>query len=146
MTVFWRCGKILSSHIAGRFSGGKVPPGAFCFSFAIMSEKSNPCLRCGACCAAFRASFYWAEADDGGGPVPLPLTEKINDFRRCMRGTWSDSPRCVALPGEVGREVGCAIYPQRSSTCREFEAYTEACNRARRKYGLAELPVLVAAA
>nr|WP_294867446.1 YkgJ family cysteine cluster protein [uncultured Pseudogulbenkiania sp.] len=119
-----------------------------------MSEKSNPCLRCGACCAAFRVSFYWAEAeaeaeaeaDGGGGPVPLPLTEKINDSRRCMRGTWSDSPRCVALRGEVGREVGCAIYPQRSSTGREFEAYTEACNRARGKYGLAELPVLVAAA
>lgn len=111
-----------------------------------MSEKSNPCLRCGACCAAFRVSFYWAEADDGGGPVPLHLTEKINDFRRCMRGTWSDTPRCTALQGEVGSEVSCAIYPQRSSTCREFVAWSEACNRARGKYGLAELPVLVALA
>ncbi|WP_024303172.1 YkgJ family cysteine cluster protein [Pseudogulbenkiania sp. MAI-1] len=110
-----------------------------------MSEKSNPCLHCGACCAAFRVSFYWAEADDGGGTVPNHLTEKINDFRRCMRGTWSDSPRCVALRGEVGAEVSCAIYEQRSSTCREFEAWTEACHTARRKHGLPELPLADAA-
>ncbi|WP_142908916.1 CxxCxxCC domain-containing protein, partial [Klebsiella pneumoniae] len=23
----------------------------------------NPCMTCGACCAFFRVSFYWAEAD-----------------------------------------------------------------------------------
>ncbi|OZZ73507.1 zinc/iron-chelating domain-containing protein, partial [Klebsiella pneumoniae] len=26
-----------------------------------MSEI-NPCMTCGACCAYFRVSFYWAEA------------------------------------------------------------------------------------
>ncbi|THB82127.1 YkgJ family cysteine cluster protein, partial [Pantoea allii] len=26
-----------------------------------MSEISNPCVSCGACCAHFRVSFYWAE-------------------------------------------------------------------------------------
>ncbi|WP_420888638.1 YkgJ family cysteine cluster protein [Chromobacterium amazonense] len=67
-----------------------------------MSEKSNPCQSCGACCANFRVSFYWAEADDGGGAIPSQFTEKVNDWTRCMRGTWSNSPRCVALQGEVG--------------------------------------------
>ncbi|MLR39642.1 YkgJ family cysteine cluster protein, partial [Salmonella enterica subsp. enterica] len=23
----------------------------------------NPCMTCGACCAYFRVSFYWAEGD-----------------------------------------------------------------------------------
>ncbi|HBP8873638.1 TPA: YkgJ family cysteine cluster protein, partial [Escherichia coli] len=27
-------------------------------------NNPNPCMRCGACCAFFRVSFYWAEADD----------------------------------------------------------------------------------
>ena len=30
-----------------------------------MSDSLNPCVTCGACCAHFRVSFYWAEADDG---------------------------------------------------------------------------------
>ena len=28
-------------------------------------EEPNPCIECGACCAYYRASFYWAEADEG---------------------------------------------------------------------------------
>ena len=41
----------------------------------------HPCLSCGACCAHFRASFYWAEADDqtpGGVPV---ATVAINNAK-----------------------------------------------------------------
>ncbi|EEX7666747.1 YkgJ family cysteine cluster protein, partial [Escherichia coli] len=26
-------------------------------------NNPNPCMTCGACCAFFRVSFYWAEAD-----------------------------------------------------------------------------------
>ena len=44
-----------------------------------MSEI-NPCMTCGACCAYFRVSFYWAEADDAGGPVPSALTEPLTPF------------------------------------------------------------------
>ncbi|POZ60116.1 YkgJ family cysteine cluster protein [Chromobacterium alticapitis] len=101
-----------------------------------MSEKSNSCLSCGACCATFRVSFYWAEADDGGGAVPSRLTEKVNDWTRCMRGTWAASPRCVALQGEVGGSVGCGIYPQRPVACREVEAGSPQCLRARAAHGL----------
>ncbi|EGR9493162.1 YkgJ family cysteine cluster protein, partial [Escherichia coli] len=25
-------------------------------------NNPNPCMTCGACCAFFRVSFYWAEA------------------------------------------------------------------------------------
>ncbi|EJF2880940.1 YkgJ family cysteine cluster protein, partial [Escherichia coli] len=44
----------------------------------------NPCMTCGACCAFFRVSFYWAEADDAGGTIPARLTEQISPFHRCM--------------------------------------------------------------
>ena len=60
--------------------------------------KWNPCLSCGACCIAFRASFYWAEGDDAvEGSVPVYLTEKVNAFRRAMRKTSSHDQRCIAL-------------------------------------------------
>ncbi|WP_434634751.1 YkgJ family cysteine cluster protein [Chromobacterium sp. CV08] len=104
-----------------------------------MSEKSNPCQSCGACCASFRVSFYWAEADDGGGLVPNTLTEKVNDWTRCMRGTWSGSPHCAALRGEVGAGVACDIYPRRPSPCREVEAGSPQCLRARAMHGLGAL-------
>lgn len=40
----------------------------------------NPCMTCGACCAYFRVSFYWAEGDDASGRVPASLTESITPF------------------------------------------------------------------
>ena len=48
-----------------------------------------------------------------------------------MCDTEKNPLRCVVLVGEVGRAVSCSIYTQRSSACREFEAGTEACNKAR---------------
>lgn len=106
----------------------------------------SPCLHCGACCAFFRASFYWAETSAGTpGGVPEHLTEKINDFRVQMKGTRGLNPRCVALRGEIGQRVTCDIYEQRSSVCRAFPPSLEDgvvnddCNRARATHGL--LPV-----
>ncbi|UTH73653.1 YkgJ family cysteine cluster protein [Chromobacterium sp. IIBBL 290-4] len=103
-----------------------------------MSDKSHSCQSCGACCAHFRVSFYWAEADDGGGLVPSPLTEKVNDWTRCMRGTWSEKPRCAALQGEIGEQVACGIYPLRPQACREVTAGSAQCLKARAAYGLPE--------
>jgi hypothetical protein len=56
-----------------------------------------------------------------------------------MKGTEQKPVHCVALIGEVGREVSCSIYEQRSSTCREFEAGSEDCIKARKIHGLPEL-------
>ena len=105
-----------------------------------IGSDSNPCTSCGACCAKFRVSFYWAESDAyPGGHVPVALTVLVTPHRLAMRGTDSGSPRCVALEGEVGRQVGCAIYGQRPTPCREFTAGDERCNAARRVYGLTPL-------
>lgn len=112
----------------------------------VMPDAPSPCLDCGACCAAFRVSFYWAEADDApGGWVPGRLTEQLTAHRRCMLGTSRAQPLCVALEGTVGAEVRCTIYEQRPSPCREFEAYSPdgapdpRCQGARAKWGLPPL-------
>lgn len=110
-------------------------------------SRKNVCLSCGACCAFFSASFYWAEADDTTpGGVPTELTRKLSPFFRVMRGTEGSTPRCIALEGEIGQRVACSIHPRRSTTCREFPASYEdgvtphdRCDKARAKWGLAPL-------
>lgn len=106
----------------------------------------NPCLDCGACCAFFRASFYWGESDLASpGGVPAGLTEKLNDFRLVMQGTNGPSPRCIALRGRIGESVSCSIYERRASVCRDFQPAwlngepSERCDRARNQWGLASL-------
>ena len=98
---------------------------------------SHLCQSCGACCANFRVSFYWGETDANPfGTVPERLTVPIAPHYVAMQGTEKKPARCVALGGTIGDFVGCTIYEQRSSTCREFDAGTDACNRARSNHGL----------
>jgi len=112
----------------------------------------NSCLACGACCAVFRVSFYWREADEeSGGVVPPELTDHLTGLRLCMQGTNRSHPRCVALEGEIGQAVRCAIYDRRPSPCRNFgirfangiwHATIEElmrCNQARAAWGLIPL-------
>lgn len=107
---------------------------------------AHPCLRCGACCAAYRVGFYWAEADDGGGTVPAALTEPVGPLRRAMAGTARGAaPRCVALAGTVGQRVACTIHADRPSPCRDFGAshaqgvHEPRCDEARARHGLPPL-------
>lgn len=98
---------------------------------------SQVCISCGACCASFRVSFYWAETDaHPDGRVPVQLTIPITPHHVAMRGTELGNGRCVALSGEIGHHVGCTIYPQRATPCREFEAGEERCNQVRQRMGL----------
>jgi len=102
-----------------------------------MTVEAFDCQRCGACCAYFRVSFYWGEADDApGGTVPVALTRPVNAHLRCMAGTERKPARCVALAGEIGREVACTIYAQRSSSCQELQPGDEKCLRARAAHSL----------
>lgn len=109
----------------------------------------HPCLTCGACCAHFRVSFHWSEADPGlGGTVPVELTEPLRTHERVMRGTSQKAPRCVALDADIGRYSRCTIHPRRPSVCAAVPASLEAgerspqCDKARLAHGL---PVLTAA-
>lgn len=101
---------------------------------------SQECTHCGACCASFRVSFYWGESSaHEHGTVPAELTTAISPHHVCMKGTEQKPVHCIALEGEVGREVSCNIYELRSSTCRQFEAGSEDCAKARKIHGLPEL-------
>ncbi|MEN4903621.1 YkgJ family cysteine cluster protein [Luteimonas sp. TWI1416] len=109
----------------------------------------HPCLTCGACCAHFRISFHWSEADpELGGPVPLALTEPLRTHERAMRGTSCAQPRCIALDADIGRYSRCTIHPVRPSVCAavpaslEFGERSGQCDRARLAHGL---PLLSAA-
>lgn len=103
---------------------------------------SNPCQACGACCATFRVTMPECELDTAGGRVPAGLADPWTHGTACMRGTPG---RCVALRGEIGQAVSCAIYESRPEACREFGALAavgrgdEACNDARRRQGLPPL-------
>jgi uncharacterized protein len=99
----------------------------------------NPCTACGACCASFRVDFARAELDEEGGMVPAGLAVDVTGALCRMRGTDHAPPRCSALFGSVGTKVQCAIYEWRPSPCREFEAGSQACERARARHGLPPL-------
>ena len=101
------------------------------------------CLSCGACCAAFRVDFHRADlATSETVGVPEALTVPLTATLVRMRGTDEAPPRCVALEGELGRQVSCSIYDRRPGPCRDFAPYAplgmgdDACDRARRRYGL----------
>lgn len=95
------------------------------------------CRRCGACCAAFRVSFYWAEAEAVG--LPSTLIEQIGPWYACMAGSNGPSPHCRALQGEVGHRVSCSVYGQRPSPCRELQVGDARCSDARHRHGLPAL-------
>lgn len=102
---------------------------------------SQACLACGACCAAFRVSFYWAETDaHPHGTVPQQLTTPVTPHFVAMRGTETHPVRCIALAGEIGQTVSCSVYPLRATTCRDFSAGDERCAAAREMHGLPPIP------
>ena len=109
-------------------------------------DRTHPCLTCGACCACFRVSFYWGEADDGTpGGVPAELTDHFSGLFRVMKGTSERPPRCVALAGEIGKSVCCTVWSRRPSVCCEFPPSFEngtphdRCDQAREIHGLPPL-------
>ena len=107
---------------------------------------THPCLSCGACCAYFRVSFHWSEADPAlGGVVPFDLTEPLRTHERVMRGTSQAQPRCIALDADIGHRSRCSIHDRRPSVCAalaasyEFGLPSRQCDLARSAHGL---PVL----
>jgi uncharacterized protein len=118
----------------------------FRFHRARPGPPMHPCLSCGACCAAFRVSFHWSEADPAlGGTVPIDLTEPLRTHERAMRGTNQAQPYCVALEADIGRYSRCTIHDRRPTTCAlvaasfEFGERSAQCDKARLAHGL---PVL----
>jgi uncharacterized protein len=101
------------------------------------ATSDSPCKRCGACCASFRVSFYWRDAN--ATHLPEALFQQLTPHLACMAGTNGAEPRCDALEGQVGATVRCRAYDQRPSPCREVTIGDEKCLRARQRYGLGAL-------
>lgn len=114
--------------------------------------SENVCKHCGACCAFFRVSFYWREADPSqGGKVPSEYVEEETEFHDNLKGTNQAHPYCAALSGKIGERVSCTIYNHRPSPCREFGIHyihgknyitpedLERCNKARAAWNLPPL-------
>lgn len=111
-----------------------------------MACGGGTCTACGVCCVTYRVSFLRHELDSQpGGWVPVAFTEAINARHDCMRGTRDRPRRCLALRGEVGVNVSCAIYQHRPSPCRTYAPDAgagrgdAACGDARRLHGLPPL-------
>ncbi len=94
------------------------------------------CRACGACCASFRVDFHASDGEVRGGHVPAAFYDELGATLARMRGTDHAQPRCRALRGRIGEAVECVIHDERPDPCREFEAGSEACVRARRRHGL----------
>jgi len=107
--------------------------------------KTHPCLKCGACCAAFRVSFHWSESLAESYNVPVEMSAKISPHIEAMNGTNQPIPRCEALQGVVTKSVACGIYDRRPSCCRKFKPsfedgdHNSSCDDARAKWGLTPL-------
>ena len=100
-------------------------------------------MRCGACCATFRVSLHWSEAEPSlGGRVPIELTDPVRAHELAMRGTSRARPRCIALDADIGRHSRCTIHERRPAACAlvpasyEFGARSDQCDRARAAHGL----------
>lgn len=105
-------------------------------------SSENPCLNCGGCCQYFRISFYQGETKDLGGNVPTEMTQSITPFLVAMKGTEYGKGRCIALNGEVGKNISCSIYKDRPSVCRSYHVWdnkgnpNERCQKIRKELGL----------
>jgi uncharacterized protein len=88
------------------------------------------CQECGACC-----SYKWS--------WPVLRRNRIDAAQIPANMVRSDYPlmktvncRCVALIGEVGKQVSCAIYDNRPLACQTFKPGSELCQEARLSKGL----------
>ncbi len=103
------------------------------------------CRSCGACCCnpkANQAAGYrdYVEIRKRDNLIHKPLLLERYAVRN-PDGIWhlqltEAEQRCAALKGRLRRSVRCEIYADRPSSCRQVQAGTEACRRARADLGM----------
>ena len=89
------------------------------------------CRVCGACCS-FSPDWprFSTESDAELDRIPAFLVDDNHGRMRC------EGNRCTALIGEVGMSTACSIYALRPQVCRVCLPGDEACQEARRLFGL----------
>jgi uncharacterized protein len=94
-------------------------------------DLTSPCRTCGACCSFSRDwPRFTMENEAELDRIPHEFRGERLDRMRCY------GERCSALLGEVGILTTCAIYEVRPDVCRACAPGDEACERARRAFGL----------
>ena len=93
-----------------------------------IANLENDCQSCGACCAH---KWSWPVLKkDRSDAVNIPLEFVRQDFPLLK----TVNNRCVALQGEVGNCVSCAIYEARPAACRNFQKGSQLCLEARKAF------------
>jgi uncharacterized protein len=89
------------------------------------------CQACGACCS-FSADWprFSLEDDAALDRIPRAFVDDSLGRMRC------EGDRCAALVGDVGIATSCAIYSARPDVCRACVPGDDACEMARRRFGL----------
>lgn len=97
----------------------------------IAEDASALCTTCGACCA-YSAEWprFSLEDDAALALIPSEFVDDANGRMRC------DGDRCSALLGVVGVGTSCGVYAVRPDVCRDCMPGDEACEIARRHFGL----------
>lgn len=103
-----------------------------------MSDNKYNCVKCGACCT------YWHNIPISIEEMPhidenlkkyikisylgvsMKLVDNIDTLQRPK-----NAGRCIALEGEVGKDIKCSIYEIRPPVCRRFEAGSDLCKKVR---------------
>jgi Fe-S-cluster containining protein len=102
------------------------------------------CRTCGACCCNRDANrdeglddYVEVTSRDALFLVP-DLLERyaVRNAKHEWHLKLTNSQRCVALEGQLGRRVSCAIYALRPSGCRRVQPGTPECLEARAERGL----------
>ena len=94
-------------------------------------DAANICRTCGACCS-FSAEWprFSTEDETDLDRIPRALVDSGQGRMRCS------GDRCAALVGDVGVSTSCAVYAVRPQVCRACLPGDDACQTARRRFGL----------
>ncbi len=98
---------------------------------------SHDCTRCGACCSVnFTVEVEAEEQDDLFDAIDESVLIDLDgaDFDQSypeIMGVPKRDGRCVALIGDVGTEVFCAVYEARPKTCSTFTPGSTQCEDVR---------------
>ena len=94
------------------------------------SGAVSPCTSCGACCS-YSAEWprFSCESDEALARLP--------DHLVTLSGMRCEGVRCAALSGVVGEATRCTVYENRPDVCRACLPGDDACDMARRSYGMA---------
>lgn len=85
------------------------------------------CRTCGACCKGLLVTLEIV----GDEVVPPWMTRDDRFFGPVMR---ERNGRCIALSGEIGKQVRCRIYENRPQVCKDFAPGCSYCEDARKRH------------